>query len=466
MSDQPSQSTHGPLEVRPAEPAWRRGDVRMWAATICVVACYLLLGHDFGRSLLADDGFNVADVEMQERTEEGLMRNRVGFLGLAAVGGVLLWVVPGRIRLRIRHALPVFILLYLAMLLMSYTWSVEPGLTLRGLSTTACAVLGAVGVAYAFTCEDICVLALIFSTLSTGAGLLAELTLGTFKPWQAEYRFAGLVHPNTQAIELTLLILSGLTLAARYPRSRLILSSLITAATLLTLLTRSRTGVACLAVSAFSLWLLGSSRKGKTVTILAATLALGFVLAALLATGLDDPDSFANAMLMGRDDDTSTLTGRIPLWTVLWQDIQRRPLLGYGFSAFWDPETLAYLAEELEWAVPNAHNAYLESMLEVGLLGTLLLGATVVTAMIGLVRRREFDPCYALFFAIIVFGLLNGVFESYMIDMFNFIPFVACAGIFRLAFFDARWQPTVASSADRTHRSGAVDSEADTILAT
>jgi hypothetical protein len=32
------------------------------------------------------------------------------------------------------------------------------------------------------------------------------------------------------------------------------------------------------------------------------------------------------------------------------------------------------------------------------------------------------------------------MFESHMTDLFNFAPFIACAGIFRIAFYDLRWQ--------------------------
>lgn len=432
------ESAPGSHGRQPLVAGWRRGDIRIWGAIVAISACYFLLGHDFGRSLLADDGFNVPDVEMQEQVEVGQLRNRLGFVGLAAVGGMLLLTFPGNERFRVDNALAVWVLLLLALMPLSITWSIDPEITARRLVSVCCAVLGALGVARAFCPEDICMLAVVFSAIAAATGFFAEWLLGTFVPWQGEYRFAGLVHPNTQAIELTLLVLGSLTLCFEYPRFRAILSGVIVAATLMLLLTKSRTGVAGLAIACGALWLLGSSRREKLDSILIASLALGMLVVVLLTMGFDSPDSIANAMLLGRDEETSTLTGRLPLWTTLLQDIRIRPLLGYGYAAYWNSETLSYLAQELDWAVPNAHNAYLESMLNLGLLGTALWGASVVTAMRSLDRARRLDRCNSLFFSLIVLCLFNGLFESYAIDLFNFVPFITCAGIFRIAFFDTR----------------------------
>ncbi len=39
---------------------------------------------------------------------------------------------------------------------------------------------------------------------------------------------------------------------------------------------------------------------------------------------------------MGREEEVSTLTGRLPLWEVIIEFIEKRPLFGYGYLAFWD----------------------------------------------------------------------------------------------------------------------------------
>jgi exopolysaccharide production protein ExoQ len=79
-----------------------------------------------------------------------------------------------------------------------------------------------------------------------------------------------------------------------------------------------------------------------------------------------DPDIMWT--LLGRD---ATLTGRTELWALVVNLISERPLLGWGYSAIWLPsEPIATaVSEYVGWAVPHAHNAWLEITLELGFVG-------------------------------------------------------------------------------------------------
>ena len=73
--------------------------------------------------------------------------------------------------------------------------------------------------------------------------------------------------------------------------------------------------------------------------------------------------------LLGKD---ATLTGRTDLWEYVKICISQRPLLGWGFNAFWlsiNPAA-AEISTNLGWIVPQAHNGLLELLLEVGVVGT------------------------------------------------------------------------------------------------
>jgi O-antigen ligase len=74
---------------------------------------------------------------------------------------------------------------------------------------------------------------------------------------------------------------------------------------------------------------------------------------------------------LGKDP---TLTGRTLIWSHVMDDISERPLLGWGYAAFWVPGNPAAteIAEALKWTAPNAHNGLLEFLLDVGLVGTSL----------------------------------------------------------------------------------------------
>jgi len=67
-----------------------------------------------------------------------------------------------------------------------------------------------------------------------------------------------------------------------------------------------------------------------------------------------------------------TLTER----TMLWDDILKvkiNPVLGVGFESFWLGERRQKLWDETRWQPSEAHNGYLETYLNLGLLGLLLL---------------------------------------------------------------------------------------------
>jgi O-antigen ligase len=72
--------------------------------------------------------------------------------------------------------------------------------------------------------------------------------------------------------------------------------------------------------------------------------------------------------LLGRD---ATLTGRSDIWREVWHSILKRPVLGYGYAAFW----IGLKGEAFNvftmigFVVLHAHNGFLEVLLEVGAVG-------------------------------------------------------------------------------------------------
>ena len=72
--------------------------------------------------------------------------------------------------------------------------------------------------------------------------------------------------------------------------------------------------------------------------------------------------------LLGRN---STLTGRTKLWHECLVSIMKRPLLGYGFDAFWHGMVgeSARVILASHWLVPAAHNGALQLWLDLGGIG-------------------------------------------------------------------------------------------------
>ncbi len=112
--------------------------------------------------------------------------------------------------------------------------------------------------------------------------------------------------------------------------------------------------------------------------------SLVFTLAVPISTVL--PDMLEGLLgLLGKN---ITLTGRIPLWLLLIPLALKRPLLGYGYGAFWLGESgPSATVWALTWDAPHAHNGYLDLWLEIGLIGVI---AGVALLVLPLARSAPF----------------------------------------------------------------------------
>jgi len=76
----------------------------------------------------------------------------------------------------------------------------------------------------------------------------------------------------------------------------------------------------------------------------------------------------------------STLTGRTELWAHCLE-VQSNPILGAGFQSFWVGDSRARLAEFYKkWKPAGSHNGYLDTYLDLGLIGlSILIGLLIAT---------------------------------------------------------------------------------------
>jgi O-antigen ligase len=116
-------------------------------------------------------------------------------------------------------------------------------------------------------------------------------------------------------------------------------------------------------------WAGRTSLRQKLALVLAGTLLLG----ALFATTLADSgvgSQSGRLLLAGRDADTyENFSGRIPLWKLCMNYVSARPLMGYGFDSFWTPDHIRTISTQEGWAVPAAHNGFIDLMLGLGGIG-------------------------------------------------------------------------------------------------
>lgn len=120
----------------------------------------------------------------------------------------------------------------------------------------------------------------------------------------------------------------------------------------------------------------------------------------------------------GRD---ATFSGRTVIWSAVWEKIQERPLLGYGYRGFWQGiyGDSSYVGKVMgnTYTPPHAHNGFLDLVLSFGLVGALIftLSFLVVSrkAIIAAIFRNRLEDLFPLSY--IVFLVLYNLIESTLV---------------------------------------------------
>lgn len=155
----------------------------------------------------------------------------------------------------------------------------------------------------------------------------------------------------------------------------------LTVATVVFCLTRSSTVIVAAVVTALVLLAALAIRRIPTERrtpryLLGLAVAVALVAVAVVA---ERPI----LALLGKGSD---LTGRSDIWAAVWGMVQQHPVLGWGWIGYWWPnqEPLNHLAIRNGVVYLQAHNAYLDIWMQVGIVGLVLfvlyLGATTVRA--------------------------------------------------------------------------------------
>jgi exopolysaccharide production protein ExoQ len=141
--------------------------------------------------------------------------------------------------------------------------------------------------------------------------------------------------------------------------------------------------------------------------------------------------------LLGKD---LTLTGRTGIWSAVTDSIAKRPLLGYGYQAFWlGLEGESYrVVLAVSWMLAQAQNGFLDVMLEMGVLGLvivlLVFGFAFRDGVVCLLRSRDDTYLHAVewYLAIVVLTLIYNLDESFLFDpkhLGSLIFLLACVGL-------------------------------------
>jgi exopolysaccharide production protein ExoQ len=329
-------------------------------------------------------------------------------------------------------------LLTLLMLpLLSTMWSISPSITLRRAVGLLLSMLFSYMLAIRFTPRQI--LFLIATVL--GFCMVASLMLMIVAPGLALMPVEGglrgvFIHKNVMgwAAMLSSLTAGILALDKQFGFRRLSLL-LLGASLACLLLSGSATALVGvfvgLALTGFFILLARGrdiARVVLTMTILQFTAATLFFLSEFLVPILE---------ALGKD---ATLTGRVPLWNLVKEQITHRFLLGSGYQAFWTEgnSDVWRIWELIGWGAPHSHNGYYELMLGLGLVGAITLAVVIIRAAYhgAVLHNRQPDSGWLWFNVFVGVFLVLNLTESMMMNQNDFfwILFATAAIAFSLRY--------------------------------
>jgi exopolysaccharide production protein ExoQ len=256
-----------------------------------------------------------------------------------------------------------------SLLLISVLWSVDPRVTLSQGTTYFFAVLGAMGLAEALDSDALMDLLTWVCAISAVASVVQFLIF----PEPADYLdFRGIFPQKNVLGEVmavgVLTALHGIRIGGGR-RFRNI--CIIALCTMVAFMSKSTTSL--MAIIIF-VWLDFLGRLylrrdfGRMVSI---CLVIGSI--PIVVVMVMNQDSILD--FLGKDP---TLSGRTLIWPYVIDNISEKPVLGWGFAAFWSPLNPAsiQIADAIRgdswyiWLIPQAHNGMLELLLEIGFVGT------------------------------------------------------------------------------------------------
>jgi O-antigen ligase len=309
------------------------------------------------------------------------------------------------------------IMAFVTLALASISWSVEPGITLRRIGTMTTAILVAAYMVSRFdvgTCIRIAGYAFVgvigmsivvavavpsMGIMHGAVGAGAELN-GTWK---------GVLQNKNSLGWIT--IAGSQVYAWRFieePANRRGHAAILALFVFAALMTTSATALISILFTFIVLAALRVRQWPGMGRVFLEWTFLAVLVTVTLALSLD----FSGILTaIGKDP---TLTGRVPLWASLMDSIAKHPWHGYGYNAFWlktNPELFRIWALN-PWKPPEAHNAYLDMALELGIPGSIFATSILLTVLVRSLRLcRSPNVSWASFIGVysIIFIVTNMV---------------------------------------------------------
>lgn len=354
-----------------------------YRCTLATLGFFTLAAGDFWRYLLSWYGWGAIAVVLLVLGILELVRSRVDI-----------------------RRLPLLLLATVALMVLSIAWSAYPGASAIGITATLATTIFAVFLATCFTWTDIVDALARALRAILGLSLLFEFVVAVFVRapvlplwvdysdldkippafyWSRELLFEGgriqgiVGNANILAMIALLALIVGLARFAAGRGSRVAFVGWTVVAVGMLALTRSTTvlvATAAVAVAVLAAWFArrGSGRRRVGTTL---GLILGTGAAAAVAVVFREP----LLALVGRSPD---LTNRLDIWAIVADLGAQRPVAGWGWVSYWAPwvEPFDDLVVIKGVTYLQAHNAWLDVFLQLGIIGLVIVGLLALTSLV------------------------------------------------------------------------------------
>lgn len=328
--------------------------------------------------------------------------------------------------------MPVLALPVLALL--SSAWSVDPRQSLVSGITFLCFMLFAIYIAETFSADGQLDLIMLTGAIAVPASIALALFVPSIGATPAGWRGI-FVHKQQCAAAVTLFLATALHWKPGHALLRPLRAVYVVLCLILIIMSQSRTGwlLTLLAVALYGTlrFLQRLAAKDSLLVTLTAIPVIG---------GLAYLFSLLASLILSTVGKDPTLTERTVIWAAVWDAIIQRPLLGYGYEAFWRGLQGAskHVVLIAGWNLYQAQSGYLDVWLQLGVGGFILLVLMTLQAGADAVRsfRRSTNPSFVRWCIVVILcNLVYNIGESDMgllrISWFLFV--LACIGLHKEA---------------------------------
>ncbi len=204
-------------------------------------------------------------------------------------------------------------------------------------------------------------------------GTAVQLALITFLPHYAIFDddWTGLTkNRNVFGRSVSLAILVFVLAWRTFPRFRVAIWVLIAANALMVVNANSKTSIVA-SLAAPGLFALFTFFRARRTLYGAVAISMGIAAGVVAYLTTANIGGISEAL-----DRAPNLSGRTPIWTAVWPDVFKRPIFGHGWKGFYnfDPTGPAIdVFRRLGTTIPHSHDALLDALLDVGVIGAGLM---------------------------------------------------------------------------------------------